>query len=403
MTDDAQASPPTPTSPPAGGPPPLPPGPGPLEREIVRLIKLAGPMPVSRYMQLCLTHPEHGYYTTRNPLGREGDFITAPEVSQMFGELLGLWTAHVWKQMGAPHGLKLVELGPGRGTMMMDALRAMRVAPALHQSVEVHLVEINPMLRSKQREVLTGSKVPVFWHDAIDDVPEGPAIVLANEYFDALPVHQAVKQTDGWHERTIELNEDDGFVYGVAPEPIPRFNLLMPSVARAAPLGAVFEWRAHDEVIRLARRLRQSRGAALVIDYGHFRSDAGDTLQAIAKHSFADPLKAPGSADLTAHVDFEALARGAEDGGARIHGLTEQGAFLLRLGIETRAATLKAKASPDAAADIDTALTRLISGGREGMGSLFKVLGLSDPSIAELPGLSDESARIAPKPADEAS
>jgi SAM-dependent MidA family methyltransferase len=401
MTDDAQATPPA--SPPTGGPPPLPPPPGPLEREIVRLIKLAGPMPVSRYMQLCLAHPEHGYYTTKNPLGREGDFITAPEVSQMFGELLGLWTAQVWKQMGAPQGLKLIELGPGRGTMMMDALRAMRVAPALHQSVEVHLVEINPMLRSKQREVLTGSKTPVFWHNAIDEVPEGPTIVLANEYFDALPVHQAVKQTDGWHERTIELNEDDGFVYGVAPEPIPRFDLLMPSVARAAPLGAVFEWRPHDEVIRLARRLRQSRGAALVIDYGHFRSDAGDTLQAIAKHSFADPLKTPGSADLTAHVDFEALARGAEDGGARVHGPAEQGAFLVRLGIETRAGTLKAKASREIAEDIDTALARLISGGREGMGSLFKVLGLSDPSIAELPGLSDESARMAPKPADDAS
>lgn len=383
-------------------PPPLPPGPGPLEREIRRLIKVAGPMPVSRYMQLALAHPQYGYYTTRDPLGREGDFITAPEVSQMFGELLGLWVAQVWKQMGGPKELRLVELGPGRGTMMVDALRAMRVAPALHQTATVHLVEINPALRTKQQDLLSGSKVPIEWHDRLDDVPDGPAIVLANEYFDALPVHQAVKLATGWHERVVEIDHDGLFAYGATPEPIPRFDMLMPAVARAAPVGAVFEWRAHDEVIRLARRLRAFGGAALVIDYGHVRSDAGDTLQAIAKHAFADPLKAPGTADLTAHVDFEALARGAEDGGARVHGPAEQGVFLQRLGIETRARTLKAKAPDQVAEDIDKALARLIGGGREGMGSLFKVLGISDPSIKELPGLSDASART-PKPEDAAS
>jgi SAM-dependent MidA family methyltransferase len=374
-------------------PPPLPPGPGPLEREIRRLIKLAGPMPVSRYMQLALAHPQHGYYTTRDPLGREGDFITAPEVSQMFGELLGLWVAQVWKQIGAPKGLRLVELGPGRGTMMVDALRAMRVAPALHQTVQVHLVEINPALRTKQKETLAGSKVDVDWHASLEDVPDGPTIVLANEYFDALPVHQAVRLASGWHERTVEVDQDGLFAYGAAPEPMPRFDTLMPAVARAAPVGAVFEWRSHDEVIKLARRLRETGGAALVVDYGHVRSDAGDTLQAIARHAFADPLKAPGTADLTAHVDFEALARGAEDGGARVHGPAEQGVFLQRLGIETRARTLKAKASEQVAEDVDKALARLIGGGREGMGSLFKVLGIADPSIKELPGLSDASAR----------
>jgi SAM-dependent MidA family methyltransferase len=379
-------------------PPPLPPGPGPLEREIRRLIKIAGPMPVARYMHLALAHPEHGYYTTRDPLGREGDFITAPEVSQMFGELLGLWVAQVWKQMGGPKSLHLVEMGPGRGTMMVDALRAIRVAPALHQTAQVHLVEINPALRAKQKAALADSKLAIDWHDSIDDVPDGPAIVLANEYFDALPVHQAVKQASGWHERTVEIDEDGLFAYGVAPEPIPRFDILTPAVARLAPVGAVFEWRAHDEIIKLARRLRKSGGAALIIDYGHVRSDAGDTLQAIAKHSFADPLKAPGTADLTAHVDFEALGRGAEDGGARLHGPAEQGAFLQRLGIETRARTLKAKASPKIVEDIDKALARLVGGGREGMGSLFKVLGVSHPVIKELPGLSDASARPAPPP-----
>jgi SAM-dependent MidA family methyltransferase len=380
-------------------PPPLPPGPGPLEREIRRLIKVAGPMPVSRYMQLALAHPEHGYYTTRDPLGRDGDFITAPEVSQMFGELLGLWTAQVWKLMGSPKNFNIVELGPGRGTMMADALRAIRVAPALHQTAQVHLVEINPVLRDKQKSALADSKVAVNWYNSIDDVPNGPVVVLANEYFDALPVHQAVKQASGWHERTVEINDDGLFVYGAAPEPIPRFDMLMPAVARLAPVGAVFEWRSHDEIIKLARRLRKPHGVALIIDYGHVRSDAGDTLQAIAGHSFADPLKAPGTADLTAHVDFEALGRGAEDGGARLHGPAEQGVFLQRLGIETRARTLKAKASQQVAEKIDKALERLTGGGRENMGSLFKVLGIAHPAVKELPGLSDASARPAPPPA----
>ena len=373
-------------------------GRSPLESEIRRRIAVAGPMPVAEYMALCLFDHGHGYYTTRDPFGARGDFITAPEVSQMFGELLGLWTAQVWKQMGGPKSLNLIELGPGRGTMMVDALRAVRVAPALHQTAQVHLVEINPTLRDKQKAALADSKVAINWHNSLDDVPDGPAIVLANEYFDALPVHQAVKQTSGWHERTVEIDEDGRFAYGAAPEPIPRFDMLMPAVARLAPPGAVFEWRAHDEIIRLARRLKKFGGAALIVDYGHIRSDAGDTLQAIANHSFADPLKAPGTVDLTAHVDFEALGRGAEDGGARLHGPTEQGTFLQRLGIATRAQMLKKKASEKAVENIDRALERLTGGGREGMGSLFKVLGVSHPAIKELPGLSDASARTAPPP-----
>lgn len=368
---------------------------GPLEAEIRRLIRVAGPMPVSRYMQLCLVHPEYGYYTTRNPLGREGDFITAPEVSQMFGELIGLWVASVWRQMEAPKNLRLIELGPGRGTMMMDALRAMRVAPALHQSVQVHFVEINPTLRAMQKETVGSANIPLFWHNTIDEVPKGPAIILANEYFDALPVHQAVRQDTGWHERTIEIGGDGSFVYGTTPEPLPCFELLLPPVARAAPVGTVFEWRPHEEIMRIARRIRRSRGAALIIDYGHLRSEAGETLQAISRHSYADPLKDPGSADLTAHVDFDALARAAGSIGARVHRPAEQGAFLRRLGIETRAATLAAKATAEQEEAIVRATARLIEGGRGGMGSLFKVMGISDQTIRELPGLSDESARQA--------
>jgi NADH dehydrogenase [ubiquinone] 1 alpha subcomplex assembly factor 7 len=361
----------------------------PLQSEIRKLIKSSGPMPVWRYMELCLMHPQHGYYIARDPLGREGDFTTAPEVSQMFGELLGLWSASVWKAMGSPSVLRLVELGPGRGTMMADALRALRVLPPLYQLLDVHLVEINPVLREKQKATLQGVR-NIHWHDSFDEVPEGPAIVLANEYFDVLPIHQVVKQENGWHERVIEIDKQDKLAFAIAPDPLPRFEVLLPPLLRAAPVGAVFEWRPDTEIMKIASRLRDQGGAALIVDYGHLRSDAGDTFQAIARHSFTDPLKAPGQADVTAHVDFQALAHGAEDMGARVHGPVTQGDFLIRLGIETRALTLMAKASAEVSEDISSALKRLTGTGREGMGAMFKVLGISEPNLTALPGLSDE-------------
>jgi SAM-dependent MidA family methyltransferase len=365
-----------------------------LANEIKRLIKSSGPMPVWRYMELSLMHPEHGYYVSRDPLGREGDFTTAPEVSQMFGELLGLWAGSVWRSIGAPEPVRLVELGPGHGTMMADALRALRVLPPLYQTLSVHLVEINPVLREKQKSLLTGLR-DVTWHDSLDEVPEGSAIILANEYFDVLPIHQVVRRETGWHERVVELDDDGMLGFGAAPEPLPQFDTLLPPLLRAAPLGAVFEWRPDTEIMELASRLRDQGGAALIIDYGHVRSDAGDTFQAIARHSFTDPLKSPGQADLTAHVDFQALAQGAEAVGAGVHGPITQGEFLKRLGIETRAATLMAKAGQEASEDIASALKRLTEGGRSGMGSLFKVLGVSAPQLISLPGLSDEQPAAA--------
>ena len=362
----------------------------PLETIIRKQIAATGPMPVSRYMQICLTHPEYGYYLKRDPLGRDGDFITAPEISQMFGELVGLWAASVWNAMRMPQEVKFIELGPGRGTMMADALRAVRILPAFHEAISVHLVEASPTLRAKQREKLADA-AHVEWYDSIDDVPEGPAIILANEFFDALPIHQAVKQDDGWHERVIEI-DDDILAYGIARDPMPRFEVLLPPVVRAAPNGAIFEWRPDNQIITIARRLRDQGGAALIIDYGHLRSDAGDTFQAIARHNYTNPLKNAGLADLTAHVDFQALARAAEDVGARAHGPVEQGAFLNRLGIATRAQALSKNASEDGAKAIAAALKRLTGPSPEGMGSLFKVLGVSHPDIETLAALSDQGS-----------
>ena len=221
-------------------------------------------------------------------------------------------------------------------------------------------------------------------------MPDGPSVIFANEYFDVLPIHQVVKRENGWHERTVEIDDNGKLAFGAAPEPMPRFEVLLPPLVRAAPVGAVFEWRPDAEIMKIATRVRDQDGAALIIDYGHLRSDAGDTFQAIARHSFTDPLKNPGQADVTAHVDFQALVRAAEDLGARVHGPVPQGDFLKRLGIETRAVTLMAKATTEVSEDISGALKRLIGGGRGGMGSMFKVLAITEPHLTDVAGFRDE-------------
>jgi SAM-dependent MidA family methyltransferase len=245
------------------------------------------------------------------------------------------------------------------------------------------------VLRDKQQATLSGVRNNA-WHHTIDEVPKGPSIIFANEYFDVLPIHQMVKRETGWHERVVELGDSGSLVFGAAAEPVPRFEVLLPPLVRAAPIGAVFEWRPDAEIMKIAARVRDQGGAALIIDYGHLRSDAGDTFQAIARHSFTDPLKAPGQTDVTAHVDFQALARAAEDLAARVHGPVMQGDFLKRLGIETRALTLMAKATPEISEDISSALKRLTDSGRGAMGSMFKVLAVSEPSLISLAGFGDE-------------
>ena len=235
----------------------------PLEAEIRRRIEVAGPMPVGRYMSLCLSHPEHGYYMTRDPIGRSGDFITAPEISQMFGELIGLWAAAAWQAMGAPGHVRLVELGPGRGTLMRDALRAAQVVSDFHAAVEVHLVEVSPVLARRQREMLNGLGVPVEWHQSLQEVPDGPIIVIANEFFDALPIYQAVKLDNGWHERVVEIDRVGNIAFGTAADLIPGFDWLVPPRVRNAAPGALYEWRPVQVALELSRRIARDRGAAL--------------------------------------------------------------------------------------------------------------------------------------------
>jgi SAM-dependent MidA family methyltransferase len=358
----------------------------PLETELRRIIAADGPMSVATYMALCLGHPAHGYYMTRDPFGRGGDFITAPEISQMFGELIGLWAAAVWQTMGSPTQLALVELGPGRGTLMADALRAARVMPAFAAALDVHLVETSPVLQRGQQELLAAVNVRVGWHRDFAAVPDGPLIVIANEFFDALPVHQAVKTPSGWHERMVGIGPDGKFGFALHPDPIPGFSTIVPGLPANAPPGAVFEWRSGNSAADIARRITRHGGAAAVIDYGHGESAVGETLQAVGRHGVADPLATPGEVDLTAHVDFAALARTATEAGTRVHGPISQGDFLRRLDIEARAAALRVKATAAQQTDIDAALARLTDDGRDAMGALFKAMAFADPRLGALPG-----------------
>jgi len=358
----------------------------PLETEIRSRIARDGPIPVAEFTALCLYDPEHGYYNRRAPFGAAGDFITAPEISQMFGELIGLWAATVWRSIGAPDPVLLIELGPGRGTMMADALRAVRAVPEFRKAVRVHLIETSPDLQLRQRQTLGGiDDVMLRWHATLDETPAGPSIILANEFFDALPVHQAERRRTGWHERAIAINAGGELALTAAAEPLPGFEQDLPPEVRRAAAGAIFEWRPDAFAVEIARRAAAG-GAALVIDYGHLRSAPGDTFQAVRSHRYASPLALPGLTDLTAHVDFEALGKAARGAGARIHGPAEQGALLKRLGIEARAATLAANANEDQRAGIAAALQRLIGTGPTGMGTLFKAIGLSSPQIEQLPG-----------------
>lgn len=354
------------------------PGVTPLARLLRRRIARHGPITVERYMALALGHPRHGYYRHRDPLGAAGDFITAPEISQMFGELIGLWCAAVWRMMGAPASLRLVELGPGRGTLMADLLRAAASVPVFAAALDIHLVETSPALRRRQRQALPDRRV--FWHDDLAEVPAGPMLLVANEFFDALPVRQFVRLGDAWRERMVDLDAQGGLRFAAGPVVDPA---ALPAAIGTAPEGAVAEVcpAARGLAAALGGRLAGQGGAALIVDYGHERCGVGETLQAVRRHAYRPVLSDPGEADLTAHVDFASLAEAARPAAA--HGPLPQGVWLRRLGIEPRAAALS-RAAPGKAGEIAAACRRLIHP-RE-MGSLFKVLALADGRLPTLPG-----------------
>lgn len=356
-----------------------------LEREIRSLIETQGPLDVSRYMALCLAHPEYGYYTTRDPFGTEGDFTTAPEISQMFGELIGVWCAEVWRLMGSPARLVLVEAGPGRGTLMKDALRASKVMPGFLDAVELHLVETSPVLQEMQRETLQGALPSIAWHGETETLPDdAPMIAIGNEFIDALPTRQFQKKSGRWHERKIGLGADGGFAFGLDPAPLPDFERQLAERLTPAPDGAIFERRELSPLAAILTRIAAQGGAALFIDYGHAQSGFGDTLQAVCGHDYAEPLESPGAVDLTSQVDFEALAKLASDQ-VRAFGPVSQGNFLRALGIEARSEILQRSAKPEMKDEIGIALTRL-TGPTPGMGELFKALAFAHRDLAALPG-----------------
>jgi SAM-dependent MidA family methyltransferase len=352
-------------------------------------LKLAksGTMTVERFMELALADPQYGYYMTRDPFGTDGDFTTAPEISQMFGELIGLWAAEVWTAMGKPNPVRVIELGPGRGTLMSDALRAARVVPEFRAALDVTLIETSPPLAQIQYDALLTAGAPIAWRGSFAEAPEGPAIVLANEFLDALPVKQFERRGGQWRERVVRLDGSGELVFGVADKPEPYLN------AEAVD-GSVIEVgaAAHRFMYELATRLAKQGGAALFLDYGHAVSGFGDTLQALRAHTAVSPLSEPGDCDLTAHVDFAAMARSARAAGATVHGPIDQGDFLRALGVDVRARALGER-SPERAGEIEAARKRLVGKGDNEMGALFKAMAVANRAVPAPPGFQPPPAK----------
>lgn len=328
---------------------------------IAMQIRANGPMSVAEYMQLCLSHPRHGYYRSGAAIGAGGDFVTAPEISQIFGELIGFFVVNLWQQMRQPPSFTLLELGPGRGVLMEDALRAAGKAPGFLDALHLQLFEGSNDLRAEQQARL-GRYLP-YWAPEIDAVGDGPLFVIANEFFDALPIRQFVRKDSGWHERLVGLR-DDQLAFGLSPT-------TAPDLAEADD-GAVREVAAVSAglLAKLAKKIATQGGAILVIDYGYEGPQFGETLQAVRDHAYADPLTSPGETDISAHVDFSVLRDAASDAGLKVAPLATQGDFLRRLGAIERANAL-ASANPAQAESVHAGLQRLID--PQQMGTLFKV------------------------------
>jgi SAM-dependent MidA family methyltransferase len=365
----------------------------PLALKLKARIERDGPIPLHDYMQACLSDPEFGYYVKKPALGSVGDFITAPEISQIFGELIGLWCAVVWQSMGSPKEINLVELGPGRGTLMSDALRATRAVAGFHKALRPTLIETSAPLREAQQSLLRQEDVPISWITQAEDIPCGPTIVIANEFLDTCPVTQIMTGGAHWHERTVELDSAGRLAFGRRPgEPPEHFAFKLFSEMRP---DTVIEKQDFSFYGSLPSPEHEPY-AALFIDYGHGPFTPGDTLQAIRAHRAEHPLTSPGEADLTVQVcfdDFIVVAMAAsmlvsdpEEGPRQPHvseGPITQAEFLGRLGVVERASRLMS-ANPARAAEIEAAVARLIA--PSGMGTRFKAVGLRSPSLPQLPG-----------------
>jgi SAM-dependent MidA family methyltransferase len=343
-----------------------------LKRKIVDLIKASGPIPVADFMAICLLDPRHGYYTTQQPFGAGGDFITAPEISQMFGELVGVWIYSAWKALGEPVPVTVAEIGPGRGTLFADMFRTFKsVDPSFAAEATYVLIEPSSRLETIQSATLAAAGADASWLDRISEMPPQPALVVGNEVFDALPVHQYVMTRDGWRERCIGLGDDDALLFAAgAGRPDPDS---LPPGADECPPGAIVELAPARTALmqEFAGFLGQHGGAGLFFDYGYRTAAIGETLQAVRDHHFDDPLARPGQADLTAHVDFASLCESAEALGFDTQ-VCNQGDFLLKMGLLERAGTLGHKADDESRKRIETEVDRLA--GADQMGELFKVM-----------------------------
>jgi SAM-dependent MidA family methyltransferase len=363
----------------------------PLALTIKERIRREGPIGVDTYMEMCLSDPDHGYYRHQTAIGAEGDFVTAPEISQIFGELIGLWCAVVWQQMGSPSRINLVELGPGRGTLMRDALRAVRIVPGFRDAISVHLVDSNATLRAAQQSALADTGVALRFHDdavqalaLTSNVPAAPTIVIANEFLDALPISQYVFADGSWHKRVVALDEETSSLVtemGAECSPPP----VCPA-DRAASEGDILETCSSFETLAqaLGKRAEMAPLAALFIDYGHAASGFGDTLQGVSGQAYVSPFHAAGETDLSAQVNFQSFGAACQSEGLHTDGTVPQGEFLGRLGIIERASRLMS-ANPERAGQIEVSVARLIA--PTGMGSRFLALGLRSPSLAPLAGL----------------
>jgi SAM-dependent MidA family methyltransferase len=354
-----------------------------LKQRIVEQIRTLGPIPANEFMAQCLFDPIEGYYTTREPFGAAGDFITAPEISQMFGELAAIWLYQAWSAIGRPKPLTLAEIGPGRGTLMKDMLRTFkRLDAAFLGETAFAMIEVSPRLAEIQKQTLSVVDAKVSWHESLDTVPSGPLLIVGNELFDAVPIRQFVRKNGEWRERMVGLdgNGDLSFFAGAAS----LDRSLLPLSAHDAPEGTIFEVAPARSALMdiIAARIAKDGGAGLFFDYGHLEPGVGDTLQAMKGHAYQDIFASPGEADLTSHVDFAALAAVARNHGL-VASLATQGEFLLATGLLERAGGLGANADDATREKISGEVERLA--GPDQMGALFKVLAILPGNAADVP------------------